>query len=121
MKEKAINHYLGINGHKRKNCALSIVKAFEDKYPLPEYLQDELKTCGSGKAPGGICGSIYAVKLILENNVPGKSEECLKKFAEKAGSLRCKEIRSLKKLSCVGCVEFSAELLVNIDTNQSKI
>jgi hypothetical protein len=120
MKEQAKNYYLGRNGNKRLNCAQSIAKAFENKYPVTSELHEELKNCGSGKAPGGVCGSIYAVKLILDERAPGKIEECLKKFLEKAGSLKCKEIRSQKKLSCIGCVECSAELLDDIDTIRTK-
>jgi hypothetical protein len=29
-------------------------------------------------------------------------------FKEKAGSLKCAEIRGLKKLSCLGCIEAAA-------------
>jgi hypothetical protein len=102
---KAKANYTGQGVARRLNCAEAIVEAFRDKFPLKA---DELAifvSCGTGRAPGGCCGSLYAAKVLLGKNHPDKVEECEQVLARKAGSTKCREIRSLKKLSCVGCVE----------------
>ncbi len=114
MKEKAKNHFLGLNGHKRMNCALAVVEAFHEKYPLDPKHKEELHNCGGGKAPGGICGGIYAAKVILDQYATGKSEMALSEFASIAGSVKCSEIRKAKKLSCLRCVELSSEHLLSV-------
>jgi hypothetical protein len=100
-KEKAKNHYLGKNGHRRLNCAQSVTAAFtEDQTAL-----QEVAFCGGGNAPDGWCGAAHAATLLTKNK---SSVE--KTYIEKAGSVKCAEIRGNRKLSCVGCVELGAEL-----------
>ncbi len=72
MKEKAKNHFLGHYEHKRLNCALAIAEAFHEKYPLDPKQMEQLQHCGGGKAPNGICGSVYAAKVILDKYAPGR-------------------------------------------------
>ncbi|MCX5782573.1 MAG: C-GCAxxG-C-C family protein [Elusimicrobia bacterium] len=114
MKEKAKNHFLGLNGYKRLNCAMAVAEAFHEKYPLDSKHLEQLKSCGGGRAPAGICGSIFAAKVIMDQYLPGKSGQVLSEFASIAGSVKCGEIRRSKKLSCVRCVELSAEHLLSV-------
>jgi len=114
MKERAKNHFLGLDGHKRLSCALAIAEAFHEKHPLDPKHKELLKNCGGGKAPDGICGGIYAAKIIMDQYTPNKSDEALSKFASQTGSIKCSEIRSLKKLSCLNCVELSAEIVLSV-------
>lgn len=110
-KQKAKNHYLGIEGHTKLNCGQAIVSAFRDKFPVPEDIANAFSGFGGGKAPGGLCAALYAAHVLLEKNMPDKSEDCLRSFSSCAGALRCGEIRKLRKLTCVGCVEEAARLL----------
>ena len=105
---QAKNFYLGQDGNRRMNCALAIMSAFKESHKLSEEQVNRVGRCGSGMAPDGLCGAYYAATVILEDEV-GILEE---KFKEKAGSLKCKEIRTGKMLSCVGCVEHSAKIIV---------
>jgi len=67
---------------------------------------------GGGRSPDGLCGALYAVKYILNNQQDKEKLAELKEyFLENAGALECSNIRGMKKLSCVGCVEKSSEFL----------
>lgn len=112
--EKAKAHYLGKPGHQKLNCAQTIAHAFRRKYDLGDDVIMRLGVCGGGRAPDGQCGSLYAAKLILEKEAPHRLADCEKALLERAGSVRCREIRKLNRLSCAGCVEKVAEFVDNI-------
>ena len=109
--EKAKNHYIGRDGHKKMNCAQAVMAAFHDDFGLEEELIEKMAACGGGRAEGGMCGAYYAARLMLEKDHKDKLDEFEKHFAETAKSTKCTEIKSSKTLSCVGCVEKAAEYL----------
>ncbi len=111
---KAKNNYIGVNGS-RMNCAQAVLSAFKEKYNIQEDLVERFRNYGGGRAPDGLCGAYYAVKYILSNYDKEKVEELEKYFLENAGALQCSNIKGLKKLSCVGCVEKSSEFLEKLD------
>jgi hypothetical protein len=105
--EKAKKHYLGKEGHERLDCARAILKAFE-------HLDPEMKETicqGGGRAPGNVCGAYCAAKQLLAKKNPARLKEFEEYFSALAGSLKCDEIRKLRKLSCLGCVAKAAEFL----------
>lgn len=108
--EKARNNYIG-RGYKRMTCAESVATAFQEKFDIDDQLVDSFATCGRGNAPGGVCGAYYAAKRIVGMENKEKAQEFEQYFLEHAGALECHTIRGLRKLSCVGCVEKSAEFL----------
>ena len=105
--EKAKKHYLGKDGYEKLNCAQSILKVFSGL----DQDQKETLCKGGGQAPGGVCGAFCAAKHLLEKNHSEKLKEFVDYFKNVAGSLNCREIRAMRKLSCVGCVEKAAEYL----------
>jgi hypothetical protein len=107
----AKNNYIGHGGCKRMNCAQSVLSAFKEKFALEDNLVDSFKDYGGGKAPAGVCGAYYAAKCITDRYDKEKSQQLERYFLEHAGALECKNIRGLKKLSCIGCVEKSSEFL----------
>jgi hypothetical protein len=107
---KAKNNYTG-NGCKRMNCAQSVISAFQEKYNIEDNLVEAFQKYGGGNAPNGLCGAYYAVKYILSTYDEEKVAELERFFLESAGALECSNIRGMKKLSCVGCVEKSSEFL----------
>jgi hypothetical protein len=113
-KEKAKAHFLGQRGHKKLNCGQTIINAFKEKFSLPDEAVARFEGYGGGKAPGGHCGSFYAAKVILENAHLDKLQECENALLAHAGSTKCKDIRSLRKLTCLGCVEKIAESLEKV-------
>jgi len=115
--EKAKNHYLGLSEHKRMNCAQSVIVTFKKRYNLEDAVVEEFKHFGGGKAPDGMCGAFYAAKYILQQFHIAKENEFEQYFIELSGSNKCREIRYAKKLSCLDCVEKSAEYLSKICIN----
>lgn len=105
--EKAKKHYLGKDGHERLNCADAILKAFGE---LDNNTKESLCK-GGGRSPDNMCGALCAAKSILQKKEPEKVNDLIKYFIDQAGSTKCDEIRSLRKLSCLGCVEKAAEYL----------
>ncbi|HNW39762.1 MAG TPA: C-GCAxxG-C-C family (seleno)protein [Candidatus Omnitrophota bacterium] len=110
-KEKAVNYFLGKNGQAKLNCAQSVIKAYHDKFNISIEEIDRFANLGSGKAPAGRCGAYYAAWYLSSKKNDLKLDQLEKGFINAAGSLKCKEIRSQRKLSCLGCVEKAADLL----------
>ncbi len=71
-------------------------------------------TISGGRAPQGLCGAYYAVYYILKKTYLGKIKEFEKYFINEVGFMTCKELRR-NKISCVMCVEKSAEFLEQIN------
>jgi len=108
----AKNHFLGKEGLRRLNCAQAVASAFQEKYDLSAETLEAFRAFGSGSAPEGLCGAYYAAKYILEKNeAQGEANRLERYFLEQAGDIRCSRIRACRKLSCLGCVEKSAEFL----------
>ncbi len=102
----ATNHFLAKEGLEKKNCAQAILCAFQEEFQIPQGLIESFKEYGGGRAPDGICGAVYAAEFIL--GIAGVLEDdsnVVSHIQNLAGSAKCKEIKSHKKLSCLGCVE----------------
>jgi Putative redox-active protein (C_GCAxxG_C_C) len=110
MKETATAYYLGKKGP-RLNCAQAVAEVFREKFSLDEKRVSSLPACGAGKAPEGYCGAFYSAKCILEKHFPDRVKEGMEQLRASAGSLKCLEIKALKKLSCAGCVEKAVEVI----------
>jgi len=116
-KDKAIAYYTDKRNPKKLNCGQSVIAAFMDKFLLDENNVALFAAFGTGRAPGGECGAYYAAKFILGSLDTVNAEECKDIFLSRAGSLKCKEIRQGKKLSCVGCVETASKFLEDVEHN----
>ena len=96
--KKAVDFYTGKAGI-RLNCAQAVAAAFESEY-------SHFSSCGGGNAPNGWCGAAYvAAKLI---NDPTSVESA---YVAQAGTVKCHELRSGRKMSCLACVEKGAQLV----------
>lgn len=84
------------------NCAQAVA-AGADR----DDLVDELRAYGGGRAPGGLCGALYAALLILPED---KREEARAEFIRLAGSDQCRVIKSECGTSCLRCVEIGGAL-----------
>ena len=94
----------------RLNCAQSMVYAWREVFGDCALTVEELKPFGAGRAPDGLCGSLYAACQLA----PERAEELKTEFAARLGSIRCKEIRAAKVHPCAECVAQAAELLAGI-------
>jgi hypothetical protein len=117
--QKAKDNYLG-RGLKRMNCCESVAYAFRDRIPLSEEELKSFAGFGGGRAPEGYCGAIYAAKRLLEIAGSPKAAEIPEIFQEVAGSAKCREIKALKKASCLTCIEKAAETVASAVAGQEK-
>ncbi len=110
-RELAKAHFLGKNGWKKLNCGQAVVRAFKDTYGVQDEMVARFEGFGGGRAPGGECGALHAAKVILGKSKADLQQACEDAFVADAGSPRCKDIRALRKLTCLGCVEKAAAFL----------
>ena len=109
MKETAKAYYLGKKGPHRLNCAQSIAVTLQEKFSLGDEMMARFAACGGGRAPDGYCGAFYAAKCILERYAAQDAAAKIELLRSFAGSLKCKEIKALKKKSCLECIEKAVE------------
>jgi hypothetical protein len=109
--KKAKENYLGRLGARRMNCCESVAYVFQDKIPLEDEELQSFAGFGGGRAPEGYCGAIYAAKRLLEKSGSPKAAEIPAIFNAFAGSAKCREIKALKKISCLACIEKAAEIV----------
>ncbi|MBN2703138.1 MAG: C_GCAxxG_C_C family protein [Pontiellaceae bacterium] len=105
MKRRALDHF---RGPERYNCAQSVYCSLEKHQEVPAEKVNELAAAGSGRAPDGLCGALYAAKLVLSED---RKAELRGWFEENGGSVRCREIRKVRKMSCRDCVAAAADFV----------
>jgi hypothetical protein len=109
MKDETLaDNALFLYRKKRMNCAEAVAGAWQKATGKDSEVLESMSECGSGRAPMGLCGAVYAAQLVSDKD---KKAELSDRFADAAGSLMCREIRSMRKLSCAACVELAASLL----------
>jgi hypothetical protein len=105
MKQHALEHFR--RPPKLLNCAQSVLHAYQTVYGSTTISLADLKPLGGGRSPGGLCGALHAACAL----VPDKAETLKRRFAEKAGSTVCRELRRANRYACEDCVSHAAELL----------
>lgn len=103
---KSLNAYL----KERLNCAQSVMRGFQEICEVTDAQIEDVKTMGHGKAEGGICGALYSAMLLAGDENARKNLHG--EFVGKAGSDKCREIRSAQRLSCGECVALASSLLL---------
>jgi hypothetical protein len=93
-------------GEHRYNCAQAVLKAYAPATGVGESCLDRFSQFGSGRAPGGECGALFAAKSILED--PAAQKEVEREFVDVAGTTRCRDIRKGRRVSCEQCVQTAA-------------
>ena len=87
---------------KLHNCAQAVVCGFDR-----EDLNEEMKLCGGGKAPGGLCGALFgALQLTPEEKYAGIKTE----FIRLCQAETCREIKRAGT-PCIECVKIAASLV----------
>ncbi len=102
MPSKAAVSY---HGSRQYNCAQAIHKAFDSSQEQVE----EARGHGGGRAEEGLCGALHAGLSILHDKED--RERLHAHFLSYAKSLKCREIKKAKTLSCSDCVKVTAEFL----------
>ena len=91
----------------RLNCAQSVLYAWREVSGDTSIPLDEVKLFGGGRAPNGLCGALHTACMVA----PDRAEALKTAFAERLGSLYCKELRTAKVHPCETCVGQATELL----------
>ena len=116
MKNHALEHFR--RPPEPLNCAQSVLYAYHKASGDTTISLLDMKTFGGGRAPGGVCGALHAVCTAT----PDKAERLKTRFAEKTGSVLCKEMRKASQHPCEVCVSEAAQLLENeLGLNRSKV
>lgn len=97
------------HGKERLNCAQAVLKAFQKEASLPEQAIRDTEFSGGGRALGGMCGALYGATMLVQDQ--NTKDLIIDQFTKTAGSTKCREIRSLRQLSCCGCVALAASLV----------
>jgi hypothetical protein len=97
------------HGEDSYNCAQAILKAFQERNKLTDDEIASHVSSGGGRVEGGLCGALYAAKLLLDDVEDKAALE--KTFVDKAKYATCREIRKNRTLPCIQCIEAAAELL----------
>lgn len=106
MREVAESNFRGID---KLNCAQAILKTFKESYDVCETTIASHSKSGGGRVEGNTCGAIYAATLLEPDELVRK--KLTDGFVKEAGSLKCRDIRKSKSLTCHQCVGLTAELL----------
>ncbi|MEW6235807.1 MAG: C-GCAxxG-C-C family (seleno)protein [Candidatus Omnitrophota bacterium] len=108
-REKAMQLFHGVEKY---NCAQAILIAFREEYGVAQEQIDASAALGRGKADEGRCGALHAGRALLDDASSAQNLE--NQFAAAAGSAKCREIRKLKRISCMECVGVAADLIEKI-------
>ena len=92
-----------VYGH---NCAQAVANKYKDLYKESDIVSSYAPYVG-GRAPGGLCGALYAAKEA----VPEYAVEIEKEFIVICGASTCKKIKMETGTSCQVCVD-TGDMLV---------
>lgn len=94
------------------NCAQAVAGAWHQTTGRNGELVNDLRSCGGGRAPGGVCGALHAAQLAAGDDAAGRT--IAGQFAKAVGALSCREIRTRGSVSCGECVAVATELLSSV-------
>ena len=105
MQETASDHFES----RRSNCAQSVALAWKDKKDPGSTHAEAFASVGTGRAPEGLCGALYAARELVGES---RKEHLTKKFKPHTeGHLTCRDIRKNRIMPCTDCVALAAGLL----------
>ena len=93
----------------RLNCAQAVAHAWAQDTAASQIAITEHAAHGSGKAPEGMCGALYAAFQVAKQQ-GRKTEHLHKGFASIHGHTACSELRS-RRVACEACVRSAADLV----------
>ncbi len=101
----------------RHNCAQAVAYKYAALLGIsPEEALDRFAGCAAGRAPGGLCGALFAAKTLL----PDKADEIETRFkAATNGHLTCSDIKMVSGTPCPVCVDTIDKILTDL-TSSSK-
>lgn len=96
----------------RHNCAQAVAYKYASLLGItPEEALDRFAACAAGRAPGGLCGALYAAQQI----VPSQAGHVQERFAQVTGGhLTCADIKGLSGTPCPVCVDTIDKILTSL-------
>jgi hypothetical protein len=94
-------------GEHRYNCAQGVLKAYASPIGLGDSCLHRFSRFGSGQAPEGECGALFAAKAILQDHTAKQKIE--EEFVRAVGSSKCRDIRKGRRFTCEQCVQTAAD------------
>ncbi len=91
------------------NCAQAIANKWKALYN-DENIVETMKSCGGGRAEGGLCGALYAAIQAI----PTKREEIIAKFKAEAGDILCHDLKSKNRTPCVKCIDIADQIVEDL-------
>lgn len=69
---------------------------------------ERFSKCGTGRAPGGLCGALHAAVMAM----PQEERKIVELFKERTGGhLTCADIKARSGTSCPDCVQAADDIL----------
>jgi len=97
------------HGVEKYNCTQAVLAAFQVETGMTDADIASYSNTGGGKAEGGVCGGLFAARVILKDSPALPAIEST--FTTAGGSPGCLEIRKLGQLPCKDCVGLGARLV----------
>lgn len=97
-------------GQARYNCVQAILKHYQPVFNTTDQEIESHRSSGSGNIGNGECGAYYGCVIQAKDNV-SVAVSLKETFEKEAGSIYCKDIRKLRKLSCRECVSLAADVM----------
>lgn len=95
-------------GKERYNCAQAVLKTFQEEAGVPDSVIKGASRWGHGRAEGGVCGALHAVRALIDD--PELLAKVEREFAHVAGSTLCRQIKGMSRVTCRECVSLAAGL-----------
>ncbi len=97
----------------RHNCAQAIAHKWHQHFEIPFAIVADMKSCGGGRSPEGLCGALYAGMNILDKKED--KQHLLTQFEATTGQTKCLELKRDRKFSCPQCVDLVDRLIEEIE------
>ncbi len=96
----------------RHNCAQAIVNKWHSHFNVPPTVIADMKACGGGRAPEGLCGALYGGLHLLQSEE--EKEKLIDGFCKAAGQTNCRALKAEKRTSCEQCVDIADSLIEKV-------
>lgn len=88
------------------NCAQAVANKYKDLYKDSNIVESYSPYVG-GRAPGGLCGALFAAKEAL----PQFADKIEEEFIAACGAATCRKIKTESGTPCTVCVDTADKLV----------
>ena len=110
MKEYAKDYHAKHLG----NCAMSVAAAWLNAHQGDMSEVESFRSCGGGRAEGGLCGALYAALQYC----PAQKDKITEEFRKRCNGTLCSELRPSKNHTCNDRVGVAAEILDELEESK---